>query len=151
MIKEYEEAAGTMDAPRQYALNQTHKHLKEMKAITGIEREPFFLPVVAAFPRGMQVSVPLSPDYLKCGMKGLKEVYGDIYNGEVIKYEDITDSVLPADLLKGKDGMIISVIGNENRPVAVATFDNLGKGASGAAIQNMNIMLGMDEKIGLIL
>ena len=149
MIADYEAAQGALDAPRQYALTQQHKHLKEMVAVTGIERAPAFLPVVGAFPRGMQVSVPLSPDWLSCGAEGLKEVYRDLFRGGVVRYQDVDTPMLAADMMAGRDGMIVSVIGNEDRIVAVASFDNLGKGASGAAIQNLNLMLGADECTGL--
>ena len=150
MIAEYQGAAGALDAPRQYATGQTHKHLKEMVAVTGISHPPVFLPVVGAFPRGMQVSVPLSPDWLSCGAAGIKEIYRDLYrDGGVVRFDDSPLSSMPADLLAGKDSMAISVVGNEDRIVAIASFDNLGKGASGAALQNMNVMLGAQETLGL--
>lgn len=149
MIADYEETHSVTEAPRQYALTQQHKHLKEMVAMTGLDRAPVFLPVVGAFPRGMQVSVPLFPEWLSCGAEKIKEIYRDLYRGEVVSYVDVEDAFLPADLMAGKDAMKISVIGNEERIVAVASFDNLGKGASGAAIQNMNLMLGADEYTGL--
>jgi len=149
MIADYEAANGAMDAPRQYALTQQHKHLKEMVAVSGITRAPIFLPVVGAFPRGMQVSVPLPLDWLTCDVKEVKEIYRDLYRGGVVRYQEADTPMLAADMMAGKDGMIISVIGNEERIVAVASFDNLGKGASGAAIQNLNLMLGADEFAGL--
>jgi len=150
MIADYEgEGGASLAAPRQYATGQSHKHLPEMQAVTGIARAPIFLPVVAAFPRGMQVSVPLPTDFLSCGAEGVKEVYRDLYQGGVVRYDDSPLASMPADAIAGKDSMAISVVGNEDRIVAVATFDNLGKGASGAAIQNMNIMLGAEETTGL--
>ena len=151
MIASYEgEEGATLAAPRQYATGQTHKHLPEMQAVTGITRAPIFLPVVAAFPRGMQVSVPLPLDSLTCGIEGVKEVYRDLYKeGGVVRYDDAPLASMPADALAGKDSMAVSVIGNAERIVAIATFDNLGKGASGAAIQNMNLMLGAEETLGL--
>ena len=149
MIADYEAANGALDAPRQYALTQQHKHLKEMVAVTGIEREPTFLPVVGAFPRGMQVSVPLAPEWLSCGWQGVKEVYQELYHGGVVRYQEVDTPMLAADLMAGKDGMTVSLVGNADRFVAVASFDNLGKGASGAAIQNLNLMLGADESTGL--
>ncbi|MBR5987076.1 MAG: N-acetyl-gamma-glutamyl-phosphate reductase, partial [Clostridia bacterium] len=112
---------------------------------------PIFLPVVAAFPRGMQVSVPLYPEWLSCGAEGVKDVYKGLYQGGVIRYEDTEAGTLPADLMAGKDGMKITLVGKEDRLVAIASFDNLGKGASGAAIQNLNLMLGVDETTGLVL
>ena len=151
MIREYEEGGTSFAAPRQYALSQTHKHLPEMVRETGLTHAPVFLPVVGAFPRGMQVSVPLSPAYLTCGAAGIKEVYRDLYKGGVIRYEEVEGGTLPADILAGKDGMMITLVGNEDRLVAIASFDNLGKGASGAAIQNLNLMIGADETEGLYL
>ena len=143
MIQQYEGGEEDVSAPRQYALSQSHKHLKEMA--------PIFLPVVAAFPRGMQVSVPLYPEWLSCGAEGVKDVYKGLYQGGVIRYEDTEAGTLPADLMAGKDGMKITLVGKEDRLVAIASFDNLGKGASGAAIQNLNLMLGVDETTGLVL
>ena len=151
MIKEYEEGGAECAAPRQYALGQGHKHLPEMQAQTGLTKAPIFLPVVAAFPRGMQVSVPLSPEWLTVGAAGIKEVYKDLYQGGVIRYEDTEGATLPADVMAGKDSMIVTLVGKEDRLVAIASFDNLGKGASGAAIQNMNLMLGAEETTGLVL
>ena len=149
MIAEYEEGGAALAAPRQYALGQMHKHLPEMVAETGLVHAPAFLPVVGAFPRGMQVSVPLPAQWLTCGAEGIKEVYRDLYTGGVIRYEEAEGATLPADLMAGKDGMIVSLVGNKERLVAIASFDNLGKGASGAAIQNMNLMLGAEETTGL--
>lgn len=151
MIKQYEGGEEDVSAPRQYALTQVHKHLKEMVAQTGLSKAPVFLPVVAAFPRGMQVSVPLLPEWLNCDAEGVKQVYKDLYQGGVIRYEDIEAGTLPADVMAGKDGMKITLVGNAERMVAIALFDNLGKGASGAAIQNLNLMLGVDETTGLVL
>ena len=151
MIQQYEGGEEDVSAPRQYALSQSHKHLKEMVAETGLSKAPIFLPVVAAFPRGMQVSVPLYPEWLFCGADGVKQVYKDLYQGGVIRYEDTEAGTLPADLMAGKDGMKITLVGKEDRMVAIALFDNLGKGASGAAIQNLNLMLGVDETTGLVL
>ena len=151
MIQQYEGGEEDVSAPRQYALSQSHKHLKEMVAETGLSKAPIFLPVVAAFPRGMQVSVPLYPEWLSCGAEGVKDVYKGLYQGGVIRYEETEAGTLPADLMAGKDGMKITLVGKEDRLVAIASFDNLGKGASGAAIQNLNLMLGVDETTGLVL
>ena len=88
---------------------------------------------------------------LRRGAAGVKEVYKDLYQGGVIRYEDVEVGTLPADVMAGKDGMKITLVGNDDRLVAIALFDNLGKGASGAAIQNLNLMLGVDETTGLVL
>ncbi len=159
MIAEYESEGrhGDIDAPREYGLTQQHKHLKEMKAITGLEKLPLFSPIVADYYSGMVVSVPLYTDYFaKCGNpRELTEFYADYYRGEkFIRVDetsgaDLYGGMLAGNSLSGWDGMKIYVTGNEERIVVSAQFDNLGKGASGAAIQCLNIMLGCDEAKGL--
>lgn len=152
MIAEYQ--AECVDelyrAPRQYGLSQTHKHLPEMTKICNLNNLPVFCPIVAPYPRGMEVTVPLFKNDIKCGLNALKEIYKQYYTGEVVKYVDADEGgFLSANALAGKDSMQISVFGNEDRMILVSRFDNLGKGASGAAIQNMNIMLGVEETTGL--
>lgn len=152
MIAEYEsvERPILFDAPRQYGLTQTHKHLPEMTAICGIETTPVFCPIVADYDRGMEVTVPLFKKDLKGSVSDVKEVYKAIYNGAVVKYTDESEGgLLSACSMKGKDSMEISVFGNDERILLVSRFDNLGKGASGAAIQNMNVLLGREETAGL--
>lgn len=153
MIAEYEaeDRSTLLSAPRQYALTQSHKHLKEMSAITGMELSPVFCPIVAPFYSGMEVTVPLHKEQLKCNIKDLEEIYRAYYNDGLVNFEKIysQDGFLSASSLSNKDNMIISVHGNEDRIILTALYDNLGKGASGSAIQNMNILLGVDEKTGL--
>jgi N-acetyl-gamma-glutamyl-phosphate reductase len=152
MIAEYEsvERPILFDTPRQYGLTQTHKHLPEMTAICGIETTPVFCPIVADYDRGMEVTVPLFKKDLKGSVSDVKEVYKAIYNGAVVKYTDESEGgLLSACSMKGKDSMEISVFGNDERILLVSRFDNLGKGASGAAIQNMNVLLGREETAGL--
>ena len=159
MIAEYEAEGrhGDIDAPREYALTQQHKHLKEMKAVTGLERLPLFSPIVADYYSGMVVSVPLYTEYFsKCkNPQELTAFYADYYRNEkFIKVDETSGSelyggMLAGNSLSGWDGMKIYVTGNEDRIVVSAQFDNLGKGASGAAIQCLNIMLGCDEAKGL--
>lgn len=152
MIAEYEnvERPILFDAPRQYGLTQTHKHLPEMTAICGIETTPVFCPIVADYDRGMEVTVPLFKKDLKGSVSDVKKVYKVIYNGAVVKYTDESEGgLLSACSMKGKDSMEISVFGNDERILLVSRFDNLGKGASGAAIQNMNVLLGREETAGL--
>lgn len=159
MIAEYEnkEGRGTAyESPRQYALSQNHKHLKEMKHICMLEREPLFSPVVADFYSGMQVSLPIY-SYLLNKKPGAKDVY-EMLSGcyKDAKLIDVTPfgeeaAFMPANLLAGRDNMLISVSGNDERILLTATFDNLGKGASGAAVQCMNIAMGIAETSGLIL
>lgn len=154
MIAEYEsqDRPFIFDAPRQYGLTQTHKHLPEMTAICGIENAPVFCPIVADYPQGMEVTVPLFSKDLKGTVSDVKEVYKALYNGAVVKYsEESENGLLSACSFSGKDSMEISVHGNNDRILLVSRFDNLGKGASGAAIQNMNVLLGRDETAGLIL
>lgn len=155
MIAEYESEGRPelFDAPRQYGLGQTHKHLPEMKVICGIENSPCFCPIVADYDRGMEVTVPLFSKDVKGGIDAVKDLYKKVYCGKVVKYVDGADEngFLSANNMRGKDGMEISVYGNGDRMILVSRFDNLGKGASGAAIQNMNILLGCDETSGLVL
>lgn len=153
MIADYEEEPDELlGAPRQYALTQNHKHLKEMVKITGIENAPVFCPVVGDYYSGMEVTVPIFKSQLKNGfdVEKIKEVYKNKYNGPLVKYcDDSEEGFLSAGILSGKDSMIVSVYGNEDRIILVARYDNLGKGASGAAVECLNIILGNDDTEGL--
>ena len=153
MIAEYESEnmPDLYRAPRQYGLSQTHKHLPEMSKICGLNNFPLFSPIVAPFPRGMEVSVPLFAKDVKGGISAIKEVYANQYSGKIVHFNSNADEsgFLSAGAFSGRDDMEISVFGNEERILLVSRFDNLGKGASGAAIQNMNIRLGVDETTGL--
>ena len=156
MIADYEseERDTLLDSPRQYGIAQAHKHLPEMVKITGIENAPIFSPIVGDFYSGMQVSVPLFAKWLKYGdINMVKEIYADLYQGEIVKYIDKGDEngFLSTTKLGGKDGMQIEVVGNEERILLIARYDNLGKGASGAAIECMNYKLGVAPTTGLIL
>jgi len=153
MIAEYE--AEDVDplyrAPRQYGLGQTHKHLPEMSAVCGLKHAPVFCPIVAAYYAGMEVTVPLTPDETSASPEEIRKVYRDYYRSGLIRYAETPDEngFLSAGTLAGRDSLEVSVFGNEERILLVSRFDNLGKGASGAAIQNMNIVLGLDEAEGL--
>ncbi|MBE5733862.1 MAG: N-acetyl-gamma-glutamyl-phosphate reductase [Clostridiales bacterium] len=153
MIAEYEseEKPVFYGAPRQYGLSQTHKHLPEMVAVCGLENQPIFCPIVADFDRGMEVAVPLFAKDLKTNLQGVKDIYKNAYNGKMVKFKDCADEngFLSSMSMRGRDDMEISVFGNDQRIILCARFDNLGKGASGAAIQNMNLLLGIDETTGL--
>ena len=152
MIAEYEgqERNTLLDAPRQYGLTQQHKHLKEMVALCELETAPAFCPIVSDFYSGMEVTVPVFKKDLKGTMDDVKAVYKRCYEKGLVRYtEDSEEGFLSAGALSGKDSMQVSVHGNEERILLVARYDNLGKGASGAAIQNMNILLGADEATGL--
>ena len=154
MIADYEAAdnSALLKAPRQYGLTQQHKHLKEMQVITGIETAPAFCPIVADFYSGMEVTVTLFKHDIKANIDDIKAIYKNYYTGKLVHFDDTADEAgfLSAAALSGKDDMQLCVFGNEDRIILVARYDNLGKGASGAAIQNMNILMGVDETTGLI-
>ena len=152
MIAQYEDAQrpGLYDAPRQYALIQNHKHLKEMGAVCGLEAPPIFCPIVGDFYSGMEVTVPLFAGQIKGSMEDIRQLYKNYYQTGLIHYEDADpDGLLSACAYSGRDDMGVAVFGNEDRILLTARFDNLGKGASGAAIQNMNLLLGLPETTGL--
>ena len=156
MIADYESGDRNtlLDSPRQYGITQAHKHLPEMVKITGIATAPIFSPIVGDFYSGMQVTVPIFSKWLKYGnLQTLKEIYADLYNGDIVKFVDGGDEsgFLSTTKLGGKDGMQIEVFGNDERILLVARYDNLGKGASGAAIECMNYKLGVAPTTGLIL
>ncbi len=155
MIAEYEseERSPLYDAPRQYALGQTHKHLKEMKAISGLCNEPIFCPIVSDFYSGMTVTVPIFKSQLNAGstVEDIKKAYAERYTGEIVSYVECADEsgLISGAKLSGLDSMKISVAGNEDRILLVAMYDNLGKGASGAAVECLNYVLGTDKTTGL--
>ena len=153
MIAEYEasDINPLYRAPRQYGLSQTHKHLPEMAAVCGLRHAPLFCPVVAPYYAGMEVTVPLSPAETTASPEEIKKVYQDYYRSGLIRFAEAPDEsgFLSAGALAGRDSLEVSVYGNNERILLVSRFDNLGKGASGAAIQNMNLVLGLDESTGL--
>ncbi|MCR5042337.1 MAG: N-acetyl-gamma-glutamyl-phosphate reductase [Clostridia bacterium] len=153
MISEYENVSRGpgLDSPGTYALTQNHKHLKEMKAICGLDDPPAFMPVVGDFYSGMQTLIPLFSKDLNGDAEDVRKVLRSAYPSGVIRYsEEATESgFIYANEMAGSDGMRIGVSGNGERILLYALFDNLGKGASGAAVQNMNIALGLPETIGL--
>ena len=159
LIAAYEEEGRDkkFDSARMYAWGQTHKHLKEMKKITGLSKEPLFCPMTTNYHSGMVVQVPLYTDMLKKKMspEEIRDFFAEYYEGEkfikVMPFgaDASAGGALFSDACAGWDGMEIFVTGNEERVVVATRFDNLGKGASGAAIQCMNIVLGCDEAKGL--
>ncbi len=154
MIADYEDQnkSALLKAPRQYGLTQQHKHLKEMQIISGIDTAPAFCPIVAPFYSGMEVTVTLFKKDIKASIDNIREIYKNYYKGRLVHFDDAADEggFLSAAALSGKDDMQLCVFGNEDRIILTARYDNLGKGASGAAIQNMNILMGVDETIGLV-
>ena len=153
MIAEYESGnrSPLLKGPRQYATSQQHKHLKEMVKLCGLENAPVFCPIVADFYSGMEVTVPLFARDLNGSIDDIRSLYRSYYANGLVRYSDCADpdGMLSAAAFSGRDDMQVSVFGNEERILLTARFDNLGKGASGAAIQNMNILLGLDEATGL--
>ena len=145
------------DSPREYALSQQHKHLKEMQKISGLSRTPLFSPIIADYYSGMFVSLPFYADMLNGKQTPLSvhEYMSEYFKGQrfikVMPFgsEADTNGFIGANNLSGWDGLQLFVTGNEERILLTTRFDNLGKGASGAAIQCMNVMLGCDEAKGL--
>ena len=151
MIAQYE-AEGRdilLDAPRQYGLTQNHKHLPEMAKVCGLKNAPVFCPVVADYFAGMEVTVSMHG----VNVETLKDCYREYYSQGVVKFTEGDTfgegGFISAGAFAGRDDLEICVYGNDERALLVSRFDNLGKGASGAAIQNMNILLGVEETEGL--
>jgi len=159
MIAQYgdENRDTALDSPRLYGLTHMHKHLPEMKTVCGIDQAPLFTPIVADYYAGMLVSVPLMAGQLKgvSSLAQLHECYADAYAGQkMIRVMPLSAQAdvggfLASNGCAGWDGLEVYVTGNDERMMVCARFDNLGKGASGAAVQSMNIMLGCDEAKGL--
>lgn len=159
MIAEYEskDRSTELNAPREYALSQQHKHLKEMMKITGLNKEPLFTPIVADYYSGMVVSVPLYTELLNGNQtpENIQKFFDEYYAGKkfikVMSYgaEAESNGFLSGNVCSGWDGLQIYVTGNKDRIMISSRFDNLGKGASGAAIECLNIMLGCEEDKGL--
>lgn len=153
MIAEYEgeNRDVLLSSPRQYGIGQTHKHLPEMTSVTGLENSPVFSPVVADFYSGMTVTVPLFAGMINGGVEDIKKIYRQKYTGPIVSFTENADEngFIAANKLSGRDSMEISVAGNNERILLVSRYDNLGKGASGAAIECMNIVLGPPEIAGL--
>ena len=170
MIAAYAEVEGLFQGGRQYALGQTHKHLPEMVKVCGLDFAPVFSPIVVPHLSGMEVTVPL----FDADVAAIKDCYVKAYGnsqrgrdtpvacqgsttsspGGLVRFVDDPAAdeggFLSSAGLSGRDTLEVSVYGNAERAILVARFDNLGKGASGAAIQNMNIALGIEETTGLV-
>lgn len=147
-----------LDSPRLYALTQSHKHLPEIKLISGLEFEPVFNPYICDFFQGMTVTVGLHARLLakKVTARDVREMFRAHYDGakfvqvaDFLGADVLAEPFIAANTLAGTNRMQIFVCGNDQRITVTTRFDNLGKGASGAAVQCMNIMMGIDEGEGL--
>ena len=157
MIAQYEseEREFELSAPYQYGIGQTHKHLKEMKGITGLENAPVFCPIVSDFYSGMLVTVPLfKKQLLKGGLEEIREVYRQKYTSEMVKFVEKMDEKKQGFVSSVEryyyDTMLVTAEGNEDRMILMAVYDNLGKGASGAAVECMNLVIGAKKTEGLV-
>ena len=152
MIAQYEspEHDLNLNSPGLYGLNQNHKHLPEMKKICDLENEPVFCPIVADYYSGMLVMIPVC----NLNLKDLSDVYKNYYpeNSGLVKFGGYVEDLkfIYSGSYSGRDDLEILLTGNESRAVLISRFDNLGKGASGAAVQNLNLLIGADEFEGLI-
>ena len=151
MIADYEEARTPLHfGGRQYALGQAHKHLPEMVKVCELKAAPCFSPIVVPHLSGMEVTVQLFGKDLSA----IKDCYRSYYGAGLVRFVDdpaaAEGGFLSSAALSGKDTLEVSAYGNGERVILVSRFDNLGKGASGAAIQNMNVVLGVDESTGLV-
>ena len=140
-----------LDSPRMYGVTQKHKHLPEIVKICGLSNAPAFMPIVGDFYSGMEVVIPLFKSCINGTAEDIKAVYKEKYNGLIVNYvEDFTENgFVASNKLSFNDGMQISVLGNDDRILLTARYDNLGKGASGAAIECMNLSIGTDKTLGL--
>lgn len=153
MIADYESASTPLHlGGRQYALGQSHKHLPEMVRVCGLSTAPVFSPIIVPSYSGMETTIPLFAKDVKGSADDIRKAYADYYRSGLVRFvADSSESgILSSAALSGRDDMEVSVFGNDERILLVARFDNLGKGASGAAIQNMNIVIGADERTGLV-
>lgn len=155
-IAQYEDANrdSELDSPRLYALTQEHKHLKEMKAISSLSKYPIFSPIICDYPRGMVVCIALYTDRMKkkYTAQDIYEMLNAHYDGSPIvkvRRPGYTVGMIGSNHFAGRDDMEIEINGNDDRILITSRFDNLGKGASGAAVQCMNIATGIDETTGL--
>ncbi|MGL1934949.1 MAG: N-acetyl-gamma-glutamyl-phosphate reductase [Fibrobacterales bacterium] len=161
LIAAYEAAPAdddSMNCPRHYALGLSHKHLPEMKTVCGLENPPIFMPVLGRYYRGMTVTmaIPTSKLEKKFSAQEVHSILEAHYANEHFvrvqpfgSDEGLDNGILNATECNNTNNLDLFVFGDENQVVIASRFDNLGKGASGAAVQNMNIMLDFDEKTGL--
>lgn len=154
-ILEYESVGrgAELDSPRAYGLTLSHKHLPEMTRYGGLTQTPVFNPLVADFYSGMCVYVPFITSQMKNRktILELENLYKDYYGGQKLISVNKAGTYIAANALRGRDNMELFVTGNDERVLLSARYDNLGKGASGAAVQCMNLMLGIEETTGLFI
>ena len=149
--------AEELESPRHYAVTLSHKHLPEMAAVAGLDRPPLFTPMICDYPQGMVVTVPLWAEDLEGAqsVESLRTLYENYYGGSpVVTLRPAgapSCGFIGSNNLAGTDSLQIFVNGNQEQLMLSARLDNLGKGASGAAVQNMNLMLGFEETAGLAL
>lgn len=155
MIGEYESdhRDALLGAPRMYGLSQQHKHLPEIAVLNGLECAPIFCPIVSDYYCGMETIIPLFGSDIHGTMADIRNAYREFYTGPLVYYKEDADEngFASANTMSGRDDMELSLYGNPDRMLLVARFDNLGKGASGSAIQNLNLMMGAPETTGLVL
>lgn len=158
-VYEGEDRPDEFGSPRMYALSQQHKHLPEMKAISGLTHTPMFSPIICDYYSGMVVSVPIQTRQLEkpATAKQIHEMYAEHYTGAklievmpLMSAEEQKSFFLASNTLSGQNKMQIFVFGNDEQIMLCSRLDNLGKGASGAAVQCLNIMMGIDETTGLV-
>jgi N-acetyl-gamma-glutamyl-phosphate reductase len=159
MIQDYEAAGGlpaALRAPRPYALGLHHKHVPEMMAHTGLTRAPVFMPIVGPFYKGLAVTVPLDLAALGCSAATLHAAFDARYAGErFIRVMPLRDAAtleagfFDVQACNDTNRVDLFVFANDTQALVMARLDNLGKGASGAAVQSMNVHLGVDEGLGL--
>jgi len=158
MIDEYKANPSYTQSPRLYALTQMHKHLPEMQKVSGLDFPPVFCPILAGFYAGMTVTVPVLPRLMAkpIGLARLHEFYTAFYQGQKLirvmplgAERELPGSMINAHEMDGRDDLELYIAGNDDRILLISRFDNLGKGASGAAVQSMNLVCGFDETAGL--
>jgi N-acetyl-gamma-glutamyl-phosphate reductase len=159
MIEQYEAGGDPLlDSPRPYALTLSHKHIPEMAAHTGLQAKPIFMPIVGNFLKGLSVSVPLHLSQLAAGTtpEKLQQALAERYAGErfirVLPVRDpsaVEAGYFDVQACNDTNRVDIFVFANDTQAILMARLDNLGKGASGAAVQSMNVHLGVDESLGL--
>ncbi len=147
------------NSPRQYALSQQHKHLPEMKAVSGLEYTPMFNPIICDYFSGMVVSVPIQTRMLDKPViaEEVHAMYAKHYEGAnmvevmpLMSADEQKSFFLASNTLSGVNKLQVFVFGSDEQILLCARLDNLGKGASGAAVQCLNIMMGIDETTGLV-